>query len=160
MSRTSDYFGNGAGPLALSQPSGGLVAYPVETYITPSLDLTIVQLGIELIPAKPGHIVAITVTGFLLESVTGTQTTPLQARAGSDPTHTNISPLITTNPTNAQVNSANTPCTAGGLSSNSVPVQILPSLPVFLDIVAGAQGTGGFSLRGRLAARVAWAAIG
>lgn len=155
-----DFLGNGLGPVPGSNPGGGLVAYPNETFETPILDLTVPQLGIELVPAKPGHIAFSILAATIIESVTGTQVTPATWRAGSDAARVNQSPLVST-PSNANVNAANPPC-VGGLGGNifTSPQQQFANTPVLLDVVSGASGTGGFSLRGRFSMSITWLAVG
>ena len=152
----------GLGPQALSgsqSNSGSANAFPYETYQTPLLDLTMSQLGIEIIPARPGHIPLLFQIFWIMETLSGTQVTPLQAQMGSNAAHNNLAPLSSA-PSNATVNGFTTPFyTRGGASAGNGTQQI-PNSPVFLDVVSGAQGTGGFALKGRLLVATYWVAIG
>jgi hypothetical protein len=171
MSRTSDYLGAAAGPATFGpQIGGGLVAYPSEVYESPSLDLTVPNLGIELIPAKPAHVpVLLNQSGIgvwiVIEAVAGTQTAAGTFIAGSNPAHTNyltsvgLPPNTSINATDpilavpsAQIMNAFTP------TSNTL--QRFPNTPVILDVTVGSSGTGGFALRGRIITVAYWLPAG
>lgn len=151
-------FGAGPNPLSNS-PGGGLGAYPIARFETPSLDLTVPHLGIELVPGKPGYISVIASTNWLIERVNGTQTTPLTCNAGSDAAHSNVIPSVAIQPTNADVNGANVPSLAAGQGQNAL-LKLIPGAPVILDITAGAAGTGSFALTGRYVVSVFYIAVG
>lgn len=160
MLSPGDFLGTGTGPVQLGvSGSAGLVSYPTEVFVTPTLDLTIPNLGIEIIPAKPGHIPVVYLSRWIIYSVAGTQTTPATHRAGSNAAHTNIFASSTTTPSNANVNGA-VPISFAAGPSLVQPSNIQPNLPVILDVTAGAVGTGGFALRARLGVFVVWIAQG
>ena len=147
-----DILGNGVGP------SGTTASLPGESFQTDLLDLTQPLLGIEVVPAKPGYAPIIFSPEWVIESVSGTQTSPPVYNAGTNPAHTNYN-LAANTPTNAATNAAVPPCLAVGPSS-TLPIQLTPNAPVIMDITAGAQGTGSFSLKARLLLTVAWIAVG
>lgn len=156
----NDFIGSGLGPSQVgNQISGSLVAFPLDTYATPQLDLTQVVTGIELVPAKPGHIPVSATARFLIESTTGTQTTPLVSQAGSDAAHTNFK-ASTSAPANVDVTGAPVPAISSAVGGSAVTTQRIPNATVFFDITAGAQGTGGFTLRGKFVVVVRWQAVG
>lgn len=160
MLSQADVLGVGTGPTALGgSGSSGLINYPIETYVTPTLDLTQTVSGIELIPAKPGHVPLVYLARWIIYSVTGTQTTPATHKAGNNTAHTNIFASSSTNPSNANVNAAAPVSTAAGPVTVQ-PSNITPNAPVIFDLTSGAVGTGGFALRARLAAFVIWVAQG
>jgi hypothetical protein len=164
MSRTSinDFLGGGLGPLPLSAPfvGGGLVAFPVESFTTPLLDLTQVALGIELAPAKPGHYaVPIGNMFIVVESKSGTQTTPPTTRSGSNAAHTNSFPQISTRPANADVAAVAVPGFILGPAAAAAGVQQIANAPVIFDLVSGALGAGGFSLFARFVGRFYWVPV-
>lgn len=160
----NDFLGGGAGPLPNGSPGGGgLVAFPFESFVTPILDLTKAQLGVEIVPAKPGHVAVILATSlWFIEQVAGTQTSPPTLQAGSDPAHTNSIPSSSTTPSNADVATSASilPALAVGPTSQSAAVGVrrFVNAPIILDVTAGAQGTGGFSLKARFQCRVIWMA--
>lgn len=164
MSRTSDYLGNGLGGIPLGSPNAAtLSAFPAEEYQSPLLDFTVPNLGVEIVPAKPGYVAVRMVAGaigFVIEQVAGTQTTPMTMNAGSDPAHTNIYISSTVRPANADVNTAVPPSIAATPTPAATTVQLFPNAPIVLDITAGAQGTGGFTLKGRFLIRVQWIPVG
>ena len=156
----NDVLGNGAGPSGFPG-GGGLVAYPDECFQTPQLDLTVPTLGIELVPAKPGYYPMFVNGRWLIESHAGTQTTPPTTQAGSDAGHVNFLANASTTPANADVNNANPPSISTSINAGTVnTVQRIPNATVFFDVVAGAQGTGGFALRGKFTCIVKWVATG
>lgn len=162
MLTPGDFFVPGLGPVSLKGDGSGsgLVAYPAEVFTTPLLDFTVPTLGIELVPAKPGHY-PIQLTNprtIIIESVSGTQATAAQIRAGSDPAHTNYLPL-TNQPSNANVNGAVPPSFAPG--SNVVnTTHRIPNTPVIFDLVTGAVGTApGFVLKARYMTVVIWISV-
>jgi len=150
----------GLGPAPLGSPgSAGLVAFPVELYQTPNLDLTVPNLGIELIPAKPGHFPVLVNANWIIDSASGTQTTPPTTRAGSDAGHVNFASQTSTKPSNASVNGANVPSMGDGNANAALTLRRIPNAPVIFDIVAGAQGTGTFAVRGRFSVSVNWVSV-
>lgn len=155
----------GTGPQTLEGPgtnSAAVVAYPVEPFQTPLLDLTKTYSNVELIPARPGY-VPIVASGFfpewVIESVTGTQTSPPTIRAGNDAGHVNTIPSTATTPTNALVNTAVPPTVVTGPANPAVTLKRIPNAPVFMDITVAAQGTGGYSCLARLSIVVYWFAV-
>lgn len=163
MSRTADYLGNGVGPMSFGpQAGGGLVAFPCEAFETALLDLTVPNLGIEIIPAKPGHFPVLLNPLWIIEQFAGTQTAPGACNAGSNPAHNNFL-LSFTQPSNANVNAiTTTPCTlsAGTPVAPANSVTRIPNAPVILDITQGSAGTGGFVLKGRFVLYVFWVPAG
>jgi hypothetical protein len=164
MSRTSDYLGGAAGPATYGKPpGGGLVSYPSEIYQSPLLDLTAVQLKIEIIPAKPGHIPLFLNFNWIIEAFAGTQTAAGSCNLGSNAAHNNYVASFGP-PTNANINSITTvPNASFGVSSLVITanaVQRIVNAPVFLDIASGSTGTGGFVLKGKLAIRMIWTPAG
>lgn len=155
----------GLGPIPQgTPPAGALVAYSQETFQTQVLDLTVPNLGIEIAPAKPGHVPVVNFLNWIITQAAGTQTTPLSFQSGSDAAHTNFAPSQATHPSNAEV------ATAIGLAagqaivcaSSSIPgfpQKVIPNAPLILDITAGAQGTGGFSLKGFFMINILWMAV-
>jgi len=138
---------------------------PCETYQTPLLDLTQATLGIELVPAKPGYIPIGLTSIWLIETSTGTQTTPPSIQAGNDSAHTNIMANTSTTPSNANAASCvgNTPALAGGPSTASaaqLAAQHNQNAAVVFDVTAGGQGTGGYTLKGKLVLVIMWQAVG
>ena len=152
-----DFQDSGAGPIA--QGATGRITYPNEAYVTPLLDLTVVTLGIEFIPARPGHIPQIGASNWIIELVSGTQTVPASFQAGSNAAHNNIF-TTAARPATADVNGANPPSLSTGGVIAATTNQLLPNLPVFLDVTAAAQGTGNFKLKARFVCRVSWLAVG
>jgi len=158
--RYGNYFGQALGPNPLGSPSGSsLVMYPVEIFQTPLLDFTQPISNIELAPARRGYAPVVALGRFLIEQVAGTQTTPPTTQAGNDPTHTNVIPQGNSSPSNTQVNTA-VPPAFGTVSLPATTVKLLTNSPVLFDIVAGAQGTGGFVFKGKFVASIFWIAIG
>jgi hypothetical protein len=156
-----DYLGNGTGPASLGSPGAGTaVAFPHETYVTPLLDLTKAQLGIELLPAKPGYFPILLQTTWSIEQVSGTQTVPASVQAGSDAAHSNFLFASSTTPSNANVNAANPPSIAAGPSNATFQNGLQTNAPIFLDITSPCQGTGGFQLKAKLFMLVGWLATG
>ncbi len=154
-----DYFEAGLGPISEGSPgASSLVAFPVLQYQTPVLDLTVPNLGIEIIPAKPNHVPFLTGSVWIITAVSGTQTVPLVAQAGNNAAHSNIFPSNATSPSNADVNSAAVPSLGTGYS-NAISTALLTNTPAIFDVTSGAQGTGGFILRGRLYVAVIWIAV-
>lgn len=162
--RNGDYLGNGIGPVQIGTAgSGTLVVFPGETYQTPLLDLTQITLGIELIPAKLGHIPRLSSSvssRWMVESFSGTQVTPATLQAGSDAAHSNFIAPVSTSPDNASVNAANPISFAQGPAEAAVTTQKIPGAPVIFDVVAPCVGTGLFSLKARFACFVTWVAVG
>ena len=158
---TNDNLGYGQGPASLGSPgSGAIISFPYEMYQSPQLDLTQINLGIELVPAKPGYIATRQGSLWVIELVQGVQTVPLQVQAGSNAAHTNFfasSPV----PSNVDVNGAVPPCfaTSPVVTSAANTVQQFPNTPIIMDVTVGAQGTGGFALKGRLCSIVFWAPV-
>lgn len=154
-----DSLGDGLGPVALGSSNGGSsLAFSHEVYESPTLDLTQPISNVEMIPAKPGH-TAIFTTGdgfWVIESVSGTQVTPPTIRMGADAAHTNCIPSTATSPPNADVNAANPPSLSTFVTGAGNTVQRFANTPVFLDITAGATGTGGYACRARLSILVRW----
>lgn len=160
-----DFLGVGAGPSALGPGAGSAIAFPGEVYETGLLDLTVPNLGVEIVPAKPGYIPIGLSPVILVEQVAGTQTTPMSSQAGSDSAHTNFVVPGSVAPTNASINACvgNTPAVVGGLSVSgnaARAAQHFTNAPIILDITAGAQGTGGFILKARLVFTIFWTAVG
>jgi hypothetical protein len=157
----SDFIGSGAGPIPLGSPgSGSLAAYPVETFISPPIDLTLVTLGIELVPAKPFYFPWLVNANWLIESFTGTQTSPPTFNAGSDLAHLNFISSTSASPSNANTNASSPPAAVAGppMVFPATPLRSIANATVFLDIASGAVGTGSFSLKARLVVDVAWQA--
>jgi hypothetical protein len=159
--RQSGYLG--LGPQSLQGPntgSGSSVAYPLEFYQTPLLDLTKTYSNIEIIPARPGYVALIFFTRWMIESKNGTQVTPITCQAGSNITKNN-NLALNSNPSNINVNNASTvpPCFVLG-QSQLVPAPVLINTPILFDVVTPASGTGGFSLMARLFVSAIWAAVG
>jgi len=163
----NDFLGGGLGPIPLGSPAGGgLLAFPAESFISPLLDLTVPTLGIELVPARPGYFAVPSGNAIILvEQAAGTQTSPPTTRAGSDPGHTNSIPSASTQPTSGAINGL---IAAGALpgftigpvsTANTAGVQQLANTPIILDIVTGAQGTGGYILKAKIEIRVFWVAV-
>lgn len=157
-----DILGSGAGPAPLGRAGGsGLVVYPDECFQTQQIDLTQVASSIELLPAKPGYFPVLIAAHFLIEATSGTQTTPLTCRAGSDAGHVNFFPTTANAPSNADVNATNVPSISTSINAGSANnIQRIPNATVFFDITAGAQGTGGFTLRGKFNLIVKWVSVG
>lgn len=161
--RNGDYFGNATGPAALGSPgAGSTVMYPCEAFQTPQLDFTRpTTTSIELVPARPGHFPLILTSIFLIETATGTQTSPPTTRAGNNATHDNLIAQNSTNPSNAAFNTPSVaPCISGGGSVPAAATQRIPNAPVFFDVVTGSAGTGGYALKGKFVVFVLWTAIG
>lgn len=164
MGSFGDFFQRGLGPAPIGSPGGGLsVAWPIESFETPSLDLTVVQSNIELVPARPGYIALGFAALWLIEAISGTQTSPPTLQAGSDAAHSNFIPSTNSLPSNANINGGTTlPFLASSgsfiiiSSPTTTTLQRLPNTTTFLDITAGAAGTGDFALRGRLIVGVKW----
>jgi len=162
MSRSNDYFGGASGPQALLVPGGGLIAYPFEEYQTLLIDLTVGVAGIEVVPAKPNHAPVLYTARWIIEKHTGTQTVPATFKMGSDASHSNYTGLTSTGPSNTDVNNANPPSLSGyslGSLFLALTNKLLPNATIFLDTVAPAQGTGGFSLLARLTIQNYWLAV-
>lgn len=153
-----DILSNGTGPIP-EAANAGRSPYPHETFVSPVLDLTVPTLGIELIPARPGYFAVATSITWVIELVSGTQTSPANFRAGTDPSHLNF---ITANgrPLNTDVNGAVTPSVAVGGGLGAVTLPRTSGTTVIMDVTAGAVGTGNFALRGRLAVIARWIAEG
>ena len=152
----------GLGPQAFAGPglgSGAALPFPLETYQTPLLDLTKTYSNIELLPARPGFYPVIISSMWLIESHSGTQTTPPTIQAGNDLNHVNIIPLSATRPSNANVNAIgqNGICTASAAAANTV--QKIIGVPVFFDLTVPAVGTGGYSCFGHYVLIVCWMAV-
>ena len=154
----------GAGPALLEGPgtnSAGEVAYLAEVFQTPLFDLTKTYSNIEIIPARPGYYPLPLLTEWVIESFSGTQTSPLTLRVGNDPGHVNIFALQSTNPSNVDVNAAIPPSYATGLTvAVSNNTQRIANAPVYMDITAPASGTGGFTCTARLSFIVVWFPFG
>lgn len=156
----------GLGPQQLEGPgsaSAGLGAFAFEFFQTPLLDLTKTYSNIELIPARPGFIPisSTNVEKWVIELVQGTQTSPPTVRAGSDAAHTNFINNQNNTPSNAIVNTTVPPAVTIGNNLNFVlPVQSLPGVPVFFDLVSPAQGTGGYIVKARYVCGIAWVPVG
>jgi hypothetical protein len=154
----------GTGPALLEGAgtnSAGEVAYLIEVFQTPLFNLTNTYSNIEIIPARPGYYPLAFNTAWIIESLSGTQTSPLTLRAGSNPGHSNIFPLQSTNPSNANVNVAVPPSIASGLTI-AVPnnTQQIAKATVYMDITAPASGTGGFACTARMSFFVLWIPFG
>ena len=151
----------GVGPQPLESPGAG-AAYKslpvVEVYVTSPLDLTQPHLGIELVPARPGYVpFNFDFSQWVILSTSGTQVTPATVQAGSNPAHNNYIASQSI-PSNADVAAAVPPC---GASPNANTLQtagqqVFPGNAVILDVTAGAQGTGGFTLVARMTIQVRW----
>lgn len=154
-----DVLGNGVGPAPVgTSGSAGLAAYPCEVFISPILDLTVPNLGIEIVPARPGYVPEWLGSLWIFESITGTQTTAAVSKAGSNAAHTNLLGSGT-GPDNADTNAAHPPSVGFGSQINTYSLQRIPNATVYLDVTSGASGTGGFSLRARCAIIVMWMAV-
>lgn len=156
-----DNLGVGIGPLPNGSPGGGgLVCFPMELYETPILDLTIVTPPLEFIPARPGLIALPTSNSrFVIEQVAGAQTVPLTFRVTQDLINSNFA-NSTTVPSNADVNGGVVPFISGGANISSLTNRRFPNTPFMFQMLTGAQGTGGFVLRGKFVTVVGWAAVG
>jgi hypothetical protein len=157
----------GAGPQLLEGPgtnSAAVGAYPVETFQTPLLDLTKTYANIELVPARPGYYpVGYVGAGFpqwVIESASGTQTSPPTVQVGSDAAHQNTLALSAATPTNAKVNVATPPTIVDGPTLAATTIQRIPNAPVFFDLTVPAAGTGGYSCMARLVIYICWIAVG
>ena len=161
-----DNLGVGAGPSPLGSPgSGSLVMFPAESFETALLDLTVPNLGVEIVPAKPGYISVPNTAVWLIEQAQGNQTVPLSVQLGSDPAHVNWLASVSTFPTAAQFNACVgiTPCEPGGVGFAGGAALALPhppNTPIFMDVTAGAQGTGPMIFKARLVIWVFWVAGG
>jgi len=139
-------------------PSSSLIAYPMEIFQTPLIDISQPLSGMELIPARIGHIPILIVQlagEWAIESVVGVQTSPVHVRAGSDAAHSNFLSSTTT-PSNADVNGAVVPSLTSLNTTGPGPVTFFPNTPVYFDITVPAAGTGGFSCLARLIIAVNW----
>lgn len=151
-----DFLGPGLGPERTSPTAPARVILPPEIYVSPVLDMTVPNLGIEIAPARPGHTILPIRSFWIVISKSGTQTSPATASVGTNAAHTNILPSSATTPSNANVNAAVNPVypingmTVGGNQA------ILLNTPAILDVTAGTQGTGGYSLRARFAIILIW----
>lgn len=154
-----DILGSGVGPAPLSTPGGGLVTYPWESFQSPLLDLTVPNLGIELVPGRQNFIPLLVLFGWILEQISGTQVTPCVWTAGSDPAHSNLT-SSSANPSNTDVNTNVVPSVATLGIGASNTLQRVPGLPTFLDVTAGAAGTGNFTLRAKLVVQIRWSPVG
>lgn len=155
-----DFIGQGAGPIPVGTTGAGLASYPFEGFESATLDLTQITLGLEIIPARPGYFPYIFGALWIVESVSGVQTSPPTFQAGNDAAHTNTILPNSTTPSNANVNAANSVCAVTGPGLlNSGTVKKIPNATVFLDITAPAVGTGGFALKARLWVEVIWLAV-
>lgn len=149
-----DILGVGVGP------SGGMVSFSSDVFITDELDLTTTTFGIELIPSRPNHVPRIFISFWVLDQVSGNQTAPPTMRAGSNAGHNNT--LSTSaSPTNGEVNGAAgvVPTIANG-PTEVLPHAVFPNTPVIMDVTAGATGTGAFAVKGRLVVAVTWFPVG
>ena len=157
----ADILGNGLGPEPLGSPGGGgLVAFPCETFQTLLLDLTKTVSGIELVPARNGHVAFQLASFWIIESTTGTQTSPPTVQAGNNGAHTNYIPSSGTTPSNANVAATVAPGVTAGPFAAGNSIQIPINSPVLLDVTSGATGTGNFTLMGRLVTLVTWSEVG
>ena len=124
--RSSIYKGLGPQPLS-SGALGGATAYPYENFQTPLLDLTVgSQLGIELVPARPGYVPVQVLREWIVEVFTGTQVTPATSQSGQNAAHNNFQPLNST-PTNANLNTFVPPFYVTGGAIQPVSVQLATS---------------------------------
>lgn len=152
----------GVGPESLEgqSASGSILAYPGEIYQTPLIDISQPLSNLELIPARIGYFpVFIAGLGGMcaIESVTGTQTSPVHIQAGNNAAHTNLF-ATTTLPSNADVNGASVP----SLTTLNPPTNLLTMIQnatVFFDITVPAVGTGGFKCLARFAVVVVWMSV-
>lgn len=136
--------------------SGAIISIPPEIYQTPLLDISIPFAGMELVQARPGYIPFAQLSGFwVIESVIGTQVTPATFRAGSDAGRINYIPLAA-QPSNTAVNTAQPPAITSAVVGAAVTVQLLPNVPIFMDLVSGASGTGGFKCMARFVLPIFW----
>lgn len=153
----------GVGPEPLEGPgavAASLVAFQAETYQTPLIDISQPLSGMELIPARPGHFPVLlnALYGVWdIESVTGTQTSPVHLQAGNNAAHTNMF-ASTTTPSNGDVNGANVPSLTflNATFNIAAPATQIPNATVFLDVTVPAAGTGGFKCMARLSVTVVW----
>jgi len=149
-----DFLGNGLGP------TNGLVVFPLETYVTDPIDLTLVTPGIEIIPAKPGHVPFLVGSTWIIEKASGTQTSPPTVQGGTNAAHNNVF-TSNTSPANADVTGATPPSISAGVGAAiPSPAAVTANLPVIMDITAGATGTGTFAVVARLSVTIAWFAEG
>jgi hypothetical protein len=153
----TDIMGNGLGP------TGSFITLSAESFVTDLIDLTTTPIGIETIPARPGHIPIIIIATWIIELVAGTQVTAATMQSGSNAAHNNFT-ASGQGPTNADVNGANPPSIGDGSSPLFVPIPStlpqIPNAPVYLDVTAPAQGTGGFALKARALITVTWMPVG
>ncbi len=159
-----DLLGVGAGPQPLGSPgAASLISYPVETFQTPLLDLAVPNLNIEFIPAREGFVAWRLSSAWIIETALGTQTTPPVVRAGSDAARTNFLPS-TSSPSSANVNASvgNVPSLASGIGNvnSNQANQKIPGATVYLDVVSGGSGSGGYALLARLVVNVMWMTVG
>lgn len=162
MTLLTDFVQPGLGPGLPGDPSSGIgvVAFPVETFETQTLDLTVANLGLELIPARPGYVPVFVSSYFVITASSGTQTSPLVSQAGQDAAHTNFW-ASQNGLSNATVNAGTAPyASIGPMAAAAATVQRNKNATVILDVTTGAVGTGGFTLSGRFVVVVNFAATG
>ena len=158
-----DFLGQGAGPETTGAPGGGLAVYAIETFETGLLDLTQTISLLELVPARPFYIPVFNGSRWVVEAVSGTQTSPATINAGNNAARSNFIPSNATTPINTEVNSCVPPCAITAPSSvapSGLTAQAIANSPVLLDITSPCVGTGGFSLFAHLAVQVIWIAAG
>lgn len=160
MVRLNDYLARGQGPVPLGSTGGGsLCGFPVENFQTPLLDLTTANLAIELVPARPGYAPIVNFAEWIISQKFGTQTSTATYRAGSNTGHSNFIASVS-EPSNAQVNAGSSgPYIASSAFTALIDVKLIPNATVYLDVTAGASGTGGFALLASLSVSVAWVAV-
>ena len=155
----------GMGPQSLEGPdllSASLSAFTMEIFQTPTLDLTKTYADVEIIPARPGFVpflASANLNRWLIESITGTQTTPPTIRAGNDAGHSNFVTSTATTPSNAAVNAASPPSQITGPSAAAVTAKRFPGATVYFDLTSAAVGTGGYACRAKYTCAVIWVAV-
>lgn len=151
----------GLGPANLEgdqSTSASLVLVRPETFSSPLLDISQALSGMEIVPARPGHVFVVSRMQWIIESVVGTQTVPLNMQIGNNPTHDNVL-TSTATPSNVDTNTAIPPSPTTGQAPPAL-VQNFPNVPTFMDITSGAQGTGGFKVMARFIISVIWYGVG
>lgn len=152
----------GTGPQILDgQSSGSACAYGPDVFQSPLLDLTTSYANVEILPARPGYYPLVISASWIIESASGTQTTPPTFQAGNDAAHTNILINQSTTPSNANVNAAAAPCRAGFATTNtSAATKRIAGSTVYFDLTVPATGTGGYSCKAKLSLLVFWIPFG
>mgnify|MGYP006866179937 CR=1 FL=1 len=141
---------------------GSRVGFLVETFQTPLLDLTQTIDNLEFIPARPKHVpmyafnYTLGSSCWIIESVTGTQTSPPTFSIGQDAARTNIVAATATTPSNADVNNAVVPSLGTALAVAVVSAQLLVNTPAYFKIATGAVGTGGYRCMAKFSLTIMW----